>query len=55
MEQYYEMMITDKKKIPLWSHRLHSALKAYQVGNCTHMIDIFRKIGENIYHILGAS
>lgn len=34
MEQYYEMMITDKKKIPLWSRRLHLALKAYQVGNC---------------------
>lgn len=31
MEQYYEMMITDKKKIPLWSRRLHLALKAYQV------------------------
>ncbi|KAM0735754.1 Protein timeless-like protein [Formica fusca] len=30
MEQYYEMMITDKKKIPLWSRRLHLALKAYQ-------------------------
>lgn len=31
LEQYYEMMITDKKKIPLWSRRLHLALKAYQV------------------------
>lgn len=31
MEQYYEMMITDKKKIPVWSRRLHLALKAYQV------------------------
>ncbi|CAL1677972.1 unnamed protein product [Lasius platythorax] len=30
MERYYEMMITDKKKIPLWSRRLHLALKAYQ-------------------------
>ncbi|XP_020292361.1 protein timeless homolog isoform X2 [Pseudomyrmex gracilis] len=30
MEQYYEMMITDKKKIPLWSRKLHLALKAYQ-------------------------
>ncbi|KOX75011.1 Protein timeless like protein [Melipona quadrifasciata] len=30
MEHYYDMIITDKKKIPLWSHRLHLALKAYQ-------------------------
>lgn len=33
MEHYYEMIITDKKKIPLWSCRLHIALKAYQVRN----------------------
>lgn len=38
MERYYEMMITDKKKIPLWSRRLHLALKAYQVRNCTQII-----------------
>ncbi|XP_012343215.2 protein timeless homolog [Apis florea] len=30
MEHYYEMIITDKKKIPLWSCRLHIALQAYQ-------------------------
>ncbi|XP_029159250.1 protein timeless homolog [Nylanderia fulva] len=30
MEHYYEMMITDKKRISLWSRRLHLALKAYQ-------------------------
>ncbi|XP_011173663.2 protein timeless homolog isoform X1 [Solenopsis invicta] len=30
IEQYYEMIIVDKKKIPLWSRRLHLALKAYQ-------------------------
>ncbi|XP_012062583.1 PREDICTED: protein timeless homolog [Atta cephalotes] len=30
MDQYYEMIIVDKKKIPLWSRRLHLALKAYQ-------------------------
>ncbi|XP_043250203.1 protein timeless homolog, partial [Colletes gigas] len=30
MEQYYEMMMTDKKRIPVWSYRLHLALKAYQ-------------------------
>ncbi|XP_076673029.1 circadian regulator timeout isoform X1 [Andrena cerasifolii] len=30
MELYYEMMVTDKKKIPVWSRRLHLALKAYQ-------------------------
>jgi len=35
MEQYYEMILVDKKKIPLWSRRLHLALKAYQVENCT--------------------
>lgn len=33
MDQYYEMMIVDKKKIPVWSRRLHVALKAYQVRN----------------------
>ena len=32
MEKCYEMMITDKKKIPLWSRRMHLALKAYQVS-----------------------
>ncbi|KAH0946664.1 hypothetical protein HN011_009855, partial [Eciton burchellii] len=30
MDHYYEMMLTDKKRIPFWSHRLHLALKAYQ-------------------------
>ncbi|XP_043579591.1 protein timeless homolog [Bombus pyrosoma] len=30
MDHYYEMIITDKKRIPLWSRRLHLALKAYQ-------------------------
>ncbi|XP_032684190.1 protein timeless homolog isoform X2 [Odontomachus brunneus] len=30
MDQYYEMILTDKKRIPVWSHRLHIALKAYQ-------------------------
>ncbi|KAK0085626.1 hypothetical protein PV325_004747 [Microctonus aethiopoides] len=30
MEQYYEMMISDKKRTSYWSKRLHLALKAYQ-------------------------
>ncbi|XP_011690831.1 PREDICTED: protein timeless homolog isoform X1 [Wasmannia auropunctata] len=30
MEQYYEMIIVDKKKTSLWSRRLHLGLKAYQ-------------------------
>ncbi|KAG7212904.1 hypothetical protein KM043_002254 [Ampulex compressa] len=30
MEHFYEMMITDKKKVLIWSRRLHLALKAYQ-------------------------
>nr|XP_012151360.1 PREDICTED: protein timeless homolog [Megachile rotundata] len=30
MDHYYEMMTVDKKKIPVWSRRLHIALKAYQ-------------------------
>ncbi|KAK7070397.1 hypothetical protein SK128_017324 [Halocaridina rubra] len=30
LEKYYEMMTTDKKKIPLWSRRMHKALRAYQ-------------------------
>ncbi|KAK2582183.1 hypothetical protein KPH14_004539 [Odynerus spinipes] len=30
MDQYYEMIVTDKKRIPIWSHRLHLALKSYQ-------------------------
>ncbi|RXG71731.1 Protein timeless-like protein [Armadillidium vulgare] len=30
MENYYETMTTDKKKIPLWSRRMHKGIKAYQ-------------------------
>ena len=30
IEQNYEMMLTDKKKIPVWAKRLHLAVKAYQ-------------------------
>ncbi|XP_076297468.1 circadian regulator timeout [Lasioglossum baleicum] len=30
MEQYYEMIIVDKGKVPVWSRRLHLGLKAYQ-------------------------
>ncbi|XP_046687268.1 protein timeless homolog isoform X2 [Homalodisca vitripennis] len=30
MENWLENMIVDKKKIPLWSRRIHQALKAYQ-------------------------
>ncbi|XP_017753046.1 PREDICTED: protein timeless homolog [Eufriesea mexicana] len=30
MEFYNEMIVTDKKKIPVWSRRLHLGLKAYQ-------------------------
>lgn len=38
MEQYYEVILSDKKKIPIWSHRLHLALKAYQVGEIKNTI-----------------
>ncbi|CAK9795773.1 Protein timeless homolog [Anthophora quadrimaculata] len=37
MEYFYEMITTDKKKIPVWSRRLHVALKAYQELLCTLM------------------
>nr|XP_018907854.1 PREDICTED: protein timeless homolog [Bemisia tabaci] len=30
LETWMEMMITDKKKIPVWSKRMHLALKAYK-------------------------
>ena len=30
IENYYEMMTTEKKKIPLWSRRMHNGLRAYQ-------------------------
>ncbi|KAL2733618.1 protein timeless isoform X1 [Vespula maculifrons] len=30
MDQYYEMIVTDKKRIPIWSYRLHLALEAYK-------------------------
>ncbi|XP_068081977.1 protein timeless homolog [Anabrus simplex] len=30
LETYYEMMTSDKKKIHLWSRRMHIALRAYQ-------------------------
>lgn len=29
-EKYYDMISTDKKKLPLWSRRLHLALLAYR-------------------------
>ncbi|KOC61872.1 Protein timeless like protein [Habropoda laboriosa] len=37
MENFYEMIVTDKKRIAIWSHRLHIALKAYQELLCTLM------------------
>ncbi|XP_046407332.1 protein timeless homolog [Ischnura elegans] len=30
IENYFEMMTVDKKKIPIWSRRLHLAVKSYQ-------------------------
>ncbi|XP_066907023.1 protein timeless homolog [Halyomorpha halys] len=30
LETWHEMMVTDKKKLPLWSTRMHIALKAYK-------------------------
>ncbi|XP_066948216.1 protein timeless homolog [Macrobrachium rosenbergii] len=30
LENYHGMMTTDKKKIPLWSRRMHKAVRAYQ-------------------------
>ncbi|XP_014609708.1 PREDICTED: protein timeless homolog isoform X1 [Polistes canadensis] len=30
MSLYYEMILTDKERIRIWSHRLHLALKAYK-------------------------
>ncbi|CAL4069323.1 unnamed protein product, partial [Meganyctiphanes norvegica] len=30
LETYFEMMTTDKKKIPLWSRRMHKGLGAYR-------------------------
>ncbi|KAA0201056.1 hypothetical protein HAZT_HAZT005746 [Hyalella azteca] len=30
IETYHEMMTTEKKKIPLWSRRMHNGLRAYQ-------------------------
>ena len=29
VENYFEMMTTEKKKIPLWSKRMHNGLRAY--------------------------
>jgi timeless len=31
LENYYDMLTSDKKKTLLWSRRMHLALKAYQV------------------------
>lgn len=31
LENWFEMMATDKKRIPLWSSRMHIALNAYKV------------------------
>ncbi|UYV81225.1 TIMELESS [Cordylochernes scorpioides] len=30
LENYYEMMVTDKKKTPLWARRMHMGLQAYK-------------------------
>ncbi|MCL4138271.1 UNVERIFIED_CONTAM: hypothetical protein GTU68_039250 [Idotea baltica] len=30
LQNYYDTMTTDKKKIPLWSRRMHKGLRAYQ-------------------------
>lgn len=49
MDQYYEMIVTDKKRIPIWSYRLHLALEAYKVRR-KEMID---GIVEMTYNILG--
>lgn len=32
IEDSREKLITDKKKIPVWSRRMHLGLKAYKVG-----------------------
>jgi len=32
IEDSREKFITDKKKIPIWSKRMHLGLKAYKVG-----------------------
>jgi timeless len=31
LENCYDMLMSDKKKMLLWSRRMHLALKAYQV------------------------
>lgn len=34
IEESREKLITDKKKIPIWSKRMHLGLKAYKVYTC---------------------
>lgn len=36
IENWLELMITEKKKVPVISRRVHQALKAYQVPNFTY-------------------
>jgi len=53
MDHYYEMMLTDKKRIPFWSHRLHLALKAYQVDDRVIMsiAGEYREEMTKMYHV----
>jgi len=53
MDHYYEMMLTDKKRIPFWSHRLHLALKAYQVDDrvIMNIAGEYREEMTETYHV----
>ncbi|CAG7818750.1 unnamed protein product [Allacma fusca] len=59
LDNYHEMMVTDKEKIPLWSKRAHSALRAYQellytllwMDKCGTEAESSRAIKKNVFYL----
>jgi len=44
IEESRQKLITDKKKIPVWSKRMHLGLKAYKVQNIKNNYRFYNSI-----------
>jgi len=57
LENCYDMLSSDKKKMLLWSRRMHLALRAYKVKICVigegeHNVNrIFRQYNNNLFSV----
>lgn len=57
LENCYDMLSSDKKKMLLWSRRMHLALRAYKVKMCViregeHNVNrIFRQYNNNLFSV----